>query len=158
MTDCPLPEPTAFPEFDRPMRYVRSAFLILVSLSSASGCTSGSPAEDLNARPGRLSIAGLGATLGAVLGSDTGKSLDERDRALSADAEYDALQYRQAGVAREWRNSQSGHSGAVTPGPAYSVNNYTCRDYTHRITIGAKTEVVRSTACRQPDGSWRPLG
>jgi surface antigen len=136
----------------------RIAVLAVASLLAA--CATNGPvdtgtATKPTAAPERI---GLGATLGAILGSDAGRGLDERDRALSADAEYDALQYGAAGSARDWKNSVSGHSGAVTPGPAYSVNQYTCRDYTHRIQVGSKEEVIRSTACRQPDGSWRPLG
>lgn len=101
---------------------------------------------------------GSGATLGLVLATEAGRGMDERDRQLSAEAEYEALQYGQAGTAREWTNPKSGRSGAVTPGPAYSVNEYTCRDYSHRVVAGSKQDMVRSTACRQADGSWRPLG
>lgn len=128
--------------------------VVVVLAGFLGGCLAG--AEEKPALSERL---GIGATLGALLGSDSGRALDDRDRALSGEAEYDALQYGQPGTAREWRNPASGHSGAVTPGPAYSVNQYTCRDYTHKVVLSAsRQDVVRSTACRQPDGSWRPLG
>lgn len=101
---------------------------------------------------------GQGATLGALLASEAGRLLDDRDRVLAGEAEHDALQFGQAGTAREWKNPASGRAGAVTPGPAYSVNQYTCRDYTHRLAVAAgKADLVRATACRQPDGSWRPI-
>ncbi|MEJ1158018.1 RT0821/Lpp0805 family surface protein [Prosthecomicrobium sp. N25] len=137
---------------------IRIAVLCAAALVAA--CTTTEPVETAGTpkKPGLTERIGLGSTLGAILGSDAGRGLDERDRSLSADAEYDALQYGAAGAAKEWKNTLSGHSGIVTPGPAYSVNQYTCRDYTHRIVVGPKEEVVRSTACRQPDGSWRPLG
>jgi surface antigen len=128
---------------------IAGVVMVTVWLAGCGGGTDEKPSGDR---------FGLGATLGALLGSETGRALDDKDRALSADAEYDALQYGQPGTAREWKNPQNGHSGSVTPGPAYSVNQYTCRDYTHKVVLtAAKQEVVRSTACRQPDGSWRPL-
>jgi surface antigen len=100
---------------------------------------------------------GAGATLGLVLATEIGKRFDDRDRILSAVAEYDALQSSPAGAALDWRNPATGRGGTVTPGAAYSVNQYTCRDYAHRVMADGKQEAVRGTACRQPDGSWRPL-
>lgn len=101
--------------------------------------------------------SGAAPLLAAWAGSAVGARLDEADRRLVAETEYEALESGAAGVAREWRNSASGHRGSVTPGPAYSVNQYTCRDYVDQITVDGKADTVRSTACRQPDGSWRPI-
>lgn len=135
------------------MRFGRGAIVVVVA-GLLAGCMTGN-----DEKPGGSDRFGLGATLGALLGSEAGRSLDDRDKALSAEAEFEALQYGQPGTAREWTNPASGHSGAVTPGPTYSVNQYTCRDYSHKVVLGtSRQEVVRSTACRQPDGSWRPLG
>lgn len=95
--------------------------------------------------------------LAAWAGSALGARLDDNDRRLAAEAEYQALENAAAGAARDWRNPANGHRGSVTPGAAYSVNQYTCRDYVDQITIDGKSETVRATACRQPDGSWRPI-
>ena len=100
---------------------------------------------------------GAAPLFAAWAGSAVGARLDEADRRLVSQAEYEALESTAAGATREWRNPASGHRGSVSPGPAYSVNQYTCRDYVDQITVDAKTETVRSTACRQPDGSWRPI-
>lgn len=101
--------------------------------------------------------AGAAPLLAAWAGSAVGSRLDETDRRLAAEAEFEALEKTAPGTAREWRNPATGHKGSVSPGPAYSVNQYTCRDYVDQITVDGKPETVRSTACRQPDGSWRPI-
>lgn len=128
------------------------ATALLLAACAGPGTLDGAAPAAGSTRPG------LGATLAAVLATEAGRGLDERDRALAADAEFDALQFGVAGTAREWKNPTTGHLGGVTPGPAYSVNQITCRDYTHRLEVGTRPELVRGTACRQADGSWRPLG
>ena len=52
-------------------------------------------------------------------------------------------------------SGRGGRRGSVIPGPAYRVNTFDCRDYTHTIYQGEDASVARGTACRQPDGSWR---
>ena len=53
--------------------------------------------------------------------------------------------------------TQVGDSGEVTPGPRYKVNDYDCRDYTHTVDIDGQPQTARGTACRQPDGTWKPV-
>lgn len=147
--------------------------LVLVVIGLA-GCASGTPKQDATALAGgitggivgsqfgngtgKAAATGAGALLGALVGREIARELDERDRVLTAEAEFDALDTGQPGVAREWRNPANEHRGQVTPGQAYSVNNYVCRDYTDRIYIDDKQPMqAHATACRQPDGSWRPL-
>ena len=95
--------------------------------------------------------------IGAWAAAGVGTRLDDNDRRHAAEAEYEALESTAAGASRDWRNPATGHRGTVTPGPAYSVNQYTCRDYVDQVTVDGKTEILRATACRQPDGSWRPI-
>ena len=57
---------------------------------------------------GKLLATGAGAVLGAFIGSEIGKKLDERDRAAAAQAEYDALENGQAGTVHDGRNGSSG--------------------------------------------------
>jgi surface antigen len=94
---------------------------------------------------------------GAPIPGELARGFDEKDRSLFTDAQVEALERGAAGAAKEWQNPVSGHGGTITPGPTYSVNQYSCRDYSQRIVMGEKSEVVRATACRQPDGSWRPI-
>ncbi len=121
------------------------------------GVTGGIIGSQFGKGTGKLLATGAGAVLGAFIGSEIGKKLDERDRAAAAQAEYDALENGQAGTVHDWRNGSSGHSGSITPGPSYSVNDYTCRDYVDRLLVDGHTETLHGTACRQPDGTWRPL-
>lgn len=85
------------------------------------------------------------------------KVLDDRDRVFVAAAQFEALEHGPAGGSRDWSNPANGHAGTVTPGPTYSVNQYSCRDFSQRVVIGDRSEVSRATACRQPDGTWRPI-
>lgn len=122
--------------------------------SMASAFTGGLVEESAASRRSSSSIA---TWLGSWADTDLARQLDDKDRQLASEAEYEALESGGAGVAREWRNGSSGRRGAVTPGPAYSVNQYTCRDYVDVIAFESRQEVRRGTACRQPDGSWRPI-
>jgi surface antigen len=33
-----------------------------------------------------------------------------------------------------------------------------CRSFTHTIYLDGRPETVRSTACRNPDGTWSSVG
>jgi surface antigen len=122
----------------------------------ASGGTSGDGGGMLGLAPSALS-SGAAAMLGNLGGRPTTKDLDDKDKSLSSEAITSALQVGEVGKSTAWRNPQTGHSGQITPGPVYSVNDYACRDYVHAIVIGERQETVRASACRQPDGTWRAL-
>ena len=62
------------------------------------------------------------------------------------------------GAPVSWRNPDSGRYGTVVPGPAYMENGRNCRSYTHTIYIDGRPQTARGTACRNPDGTWTPLG
>lgn len=85
------------------------------------------------------------------------RDLDRRDKALLSAAIATALQTPSAGTAQTWKNSLSGHSGSVTPGPVYTVNDLACRDYVQLLSVSGHQETIRSTACQQSDGTWRSL-
>jgi surface antigen len=93
--------------------------------------------------------------LGALVGSEIGKSLDRADRQAMAERTQYALESGQSGQPVEWRNPDSGHYGSVVPQKAYQDNGTYCREYTQTVNIGGKTERAYGTACRQPDGSWQ---
>lgn len=104
---------------------------------------------------GRLWATGAGVLLGALVGSEIGKSLDRADRQAMAERTQYALESGQSGQPVEWRNPDSGHYGSVVPQKAYQDNGTYCREYTQTVNIGGKTERAYGTACRQPDGSWQ---
>lgn len=99
-----------------------------------------------------------GAVVGGVIGSEVGRNLDERDRQLAMEAEYDALERGQSGVSRKWRNPDNGRYGEITPSKPYKRGEEDCRDYTHTIYIDARPQQMRGTACRNPDGTWQNVG
>jgi len=106
---------------------------------------------------GRALATVAGAFVGGVVGHEIGRSLDERDRMLAREAEYEALERGSSGVARTWRNPDNGRYGEVVPSRPYKRGGSDCRDYAHTVYIDGRPEVMRGTACRNPDGSWRSV-
>jgi surface antigen len=105
----------------------------------------------------RLAGAAIGGLLGGLIGNRIGAALDEEDQRRAYEAQEEALEHGQSGVATSWRNPDSGRYGAVIPGPSYQEAGHTCRSYTHTIYIDGKPQTARGTACRNPDGTWTPL-
>ncbi len=99
-----------------------------------------------------------GAVIGGLLGSAIGAALDDDDRQRAYAAQMQALEQGQSGAPVGWRNPDSGRYGNVVPGPAYQQAGATCRQYTHTIYIDGRPQTARGTACRNPDGSWQPMG
>ena len=136
-----------------------------------AGCMGGGPKQDAGAITGavagaivggavgngNLGAVAVGALVGGFIGNEIGANLDANDRRLAVDAEFRALEYGRAGVPVQWRG-RSGRYGDVIAGAQYRVNDTNCRDYTHTIYIDGRPEVARGTACRQPDGTWQPVG
>ena len=133
----------------------------VASTKQAIGETAGSLTGGLiGSKPSQRAAPPTGATAALYLAwttGDIGRRLDDGDRRLAAEAEFEALESDVGGTTREWNNASSGHRGTVTPGQPYAVNQYTCRDWVSAVTIDGRQETRRSTACRQPDGSWRPI-
>lgn len=99
-----------------------------------------------------------GALIGGLIGGAVGAQLDEQDRQRAYAAEMDALERGRSGAPVSWRNPDNGHYGTVVPGQAYERSGMNCREYTHTIYIDGRPQTARGTACRQPDGTWRPVG
>lgn len=125
-------------------------------LGSLTGGLVGGRGGSESGAPAALS-AGASALYSAWMVDDIGRQLDDADRRHAAEADFVALESGAAGVAREWQNAASGRHGQVTPGATYAVNQYTCRDYVDVVVVDGRKETRRSTACRQPDGTWRPI-
>jgi surface antigen len=106
----------------------------------------------------RLAGAAVGGLLGSLIGNRIGASLDDEDRQRAYAAQLSALEGGPSGAPVSWRNPDSGRYGTVVPGPAYADAGRNCRSYTHTIYIDGKPQTARGTACRNPDGSWTPLG
>lgn len=106
---------------------------------------------------GRVVATVAGAALGGLIGNRIGNSMDTQARQQAYSAEYRALEYGAPGAPVTWRQEQ--YYGTVVAGPATPYAGYSrCREYSHTIYINGRPETARGTACRQPDGTWRPVG
>jgi surface antigen len=104
---------------------------------------------------GRVAATAIGAVIGGIVGSEVGRSMDQQDRMLAQQAEFDALERGQSGVVRQWKNPDNGRFGEVVPSRPYKRNAADCRDYTHKIYLdNGQPQVMRGTACRNQDGTW----
>ena len=145
---------------------MRQAIMMVCGLAAllAGGCTAtGGSVSSAGATPNEVlgsevatgaGQAQLGVLQAGLLGAEIGRSLEESDRPLAAQAEFEALEYSRAGGATRWRNPRSGNEGEITVGATYQVNLLDCREYTHTVRVGGRPRVGRDTACRRPDGRW----
>ena len=106
---------------------------------------------------GKLIATAVGALGGAYVGNQIGTSLDKADRLYAERTTNAALETAHSGQAMAWRNTDSGHSGVITPVRTFqdpSTNQY-CREFQQSISVGGKTEQAYGKACRMPDGTWK---
>ncbi len=106
---------------------------------------------------GRVIATAVGTAIGAIAGSAVGRALDENDQRYAYEAQSRALEYGRSGAPVDWRNPDTGHYGQIVPSQAYTTNNLMCRDYTHTIYIDGQPQTARGRACRQNDGTWKPV-
>ncbi len=97
----------------------------------------------------------VGAVIGGIVGSEIGRGMDRTDRVLAERAEMDALERGSSGAPVTWRNPDNGRYGEVTPMAPYRRGPTDCRDYTHKVFIDGRPQIMQGTACRNPDGTWR---
>ena len=107
---------------------------------------------------GHLAGAAIGAGIGALVGNRIGAAMDDEDKQRAYAAQMEALNDGAPGAPVSWRNPDSGRYGTVVPGPYYQDAGRRCRSYTHTIYIDGRPQTARGTACRNPDGTWTPLG
>jgi surface antigen len=69
-----------------------------------------------------------------------------------------ALESGSAGAPVGWENPDSGRRGSIVPGPYYDRQGSRCRDFTHTVYIDGRPQIARGQACRNPDGTWTPVG
>jgi surface antigen len=149
--------------------------LIGSGLAACAGGTFGGPKEDtgtllgagagaligsqIGGSPGTRVAAGVaGAAIGALIGNRIGAAMDDEDKKRAYAAQMQALESGPSGAPVAWRNPDSGRYGNIVPGPAYQQQGMTCRPFTHTIYIDGRPQVARGSACRNPDGTWTPVG
>ena len=100
---------------------------------------------------------GAGVLAGGFLGNKVGKSLDCQDQQYHYDTTQNALETGKTGTTTKWVNPDTGHAGDVTPTRTYTSQGQPCRDFTQVIYIDGESEEIKGTACRQDDGTWKPV-
>lgn len=100
---------------------------------------------------GQVAAAAGGALVGAFLGGQIGKSMDKVDRMEM----QKVLETAPTGRSVVWSNPDTGYRYTVQPTRTYYRARLPCREYTTRAWIDGRTQLIRGSACRQPDGSWR---
>ena len=97
----------------------------------------------------------LGIGLGAMVGSNIGQQLDERDRMLMGQTFNHTMEKAPINATGQWQNPDTGHGGSVTPTRTFETQTGPCREFTQTVSIGGQMEQAYGTACRQADGSWK---
>ena len=91
-----------------------------------------------------------------MVGNNIGAQLDDRDRIHAGQTFQNSLEHNQNAIGQQWKNPNTGNSGAVIPVKTYQTDSgQYCREFQQTITVGNKTQDGWGTACRQPDGSWK---
>jgi surface antigen len=76
----------------------------------------------------------------------------------ASETQQAVLEKNKDGQPSTWNNPNTGHSGRVTPtSTQHASSGEYCREYEHEITVDGRKEIVKGTACRQNDGSWRVI-
>ena len=108
------------------------------------------------ATTGSIARPTTGSPAPGTTGAAIGAGLNERDRQRATAAEMQALEHGEPGEPTGWRG-EAGRYGTIVPGANYERGGMRCRDYSHTIYIDGRPQIARTTACRNPDGTWSPL-
>jgi surface antigen len=103
---------------------------------------------------GKVAATLAGAVVGGIVGNEIGRKLDERDRVLAREAEFDAWERGPPRRPVRWRNPDNGHYGEIIAEDDYERGGARCRNFVHRVWIEGRPQQMRGTACRNPDGTW----
>ncbi len=107
---------------------------------------------------GNAAMIGVGVLAGGFLGNKVGKALSCQEQEQHYATTQSALETQKTGQSTGWSNPDTGNSGEITPTRTYTAADGTpCRDFTQTIYVNGEYEEINGTACRQPDGSWKPV-
>ncbi len=155
------------------MRHLRYFSVLVIAMALLSACTTnqgtkqtlgtilgatGGAVLGSNVGKGKGNIAAIaaGTLLGAYAGNEIGASLDRADMMYANQSAQTAFETYPSGQSATWRNPDSGNSGTVTPTSTYQASSgQYCREYQQTIYVQGQSQQAFGTACRQPDGTWK---
>lgn len=107
-------------------------------------------------------VAGLmigvgGTAVGVRLGGEPAvPAMTVADLALRGGVLQHTLEKRVSGADGQWRNPDTGHSGAITPiRTVQRPDGVFCRQYRETTRLGVVEDLRFGLACRQADGNWK---
>lgn len=126
------------------------------NIGGLTGAVAGGLAgSQIGSGSGQMWATGAGVLLGALVGSEIGKSLDRADMAYANRAQQRAYT-APVGETISWSNPESGNYGTYTPTrEGRSTSGRYCREYSQTINVGGRQQQAYGQACQQPDGSWQ---
>lgn len=127
-----------------------------VARNQLGNIVSGAGGSQLSGGSGQLISTLANQLAGGVIGGSIGNNLDATSRNAALGAEYNALERGSVGQPVAWQGA-NGNFGQVIPQQPYQVGSQNCRRYTHTIHVDGAPQQASGTACRNPDGSWKPL-
>jgi surface antigen len=128
--------------------------LVLGTMAGAAlGTTVGG---QIGSAAGQAAVGVGGTLVGGLIGSSLGARLDKADQEALHRTTQTTLETEPSGVARSWRNPDSGREGTVTAEPAYADDKgRNCRGFSQTAKAGEEVAAERGRACRNADGSWQ---
>lgn len=123
--------------------------------TAAGGVLGAAVGSQIGEGSGRTAAVIGGALLGGLIGRSIGRYMDERDYRMAGQA----LETTPTDQSTTWRNPDTGYRYSLTPTRTYeSQTGRPCREFVTEAYIEGERQVVRGTACRQPDGTWEVIG
>jgi surface antigen len=104
---------------------------------------------------GNVVAIAIGTLAGALFGQEIGRSLDRADRITMGPNSQYSLEHTRSHQTTRWNNPDSSNSGSMMPTRTYQqTTGQYCREYSQTVVVAGKKQDAYGTACRQPDGSW----
>jgi surface antigen len=135
-------------------------FVAVIFGGACLGATAvvGAPVEGEGSTGPQVDPRAVGAVIGGILAHRVARGMDEADRRMAAEAEYQAMEFGEPGTSTAWENPVTQHRGVIVPEKPYPQGDEYCRAYTHTVDLGGAGDTIRDIACRTPDGVWRAGG
>jgi len=105
---------------------------------------------------GKTAMTALGIALGAYVGHEIGRKMDERDQAAHDHAAQVALGDHRTGRPYAWRGTHGAHGSVAPTSEVYAdTSGRSCRRFTDTVVFeDGHPQDVSGVACLNRDGQW----